>query len=183
MFHMSIDYEAWKQVALECGFSHVGDLTTDTIDIYPKLREACAADKCNKYGKNWMCPPACGTIEECEAHLRKYTRGLIVQSTAELEDEFDWEGIEALAKRHAKIFDTYADKVREQFPNALILGDSACGRCETCTYPDAPCRFPERQSSSISAYGIFVSEVCKRNNILYSYGKGTMTYIGFILLE
>ena len=85
---MSIDFEALKKLALECGFSHVGNLNADTIRVIPEVRAACAENKCGKYGKNWVCPPACGTLEECEKRLHSYKNGLILQSTAELEDEF-----------------------------------------------------------------------------------------------
>ena len=180
---MEVNYEALKELALECGFSHVGDLQADTIRLLPEVRAACAADKCQKYGKNWVCPPACGTLEECEQKLRRYKKGLILQSTGELEDNFDWEGIEALANRHGKVFDVFADRLRELYPNALVLGDGACSRCTTCTYPEAPCRFPERQSSSMEAFGMLVSEVCKRNDIPYYYGPGTLTYVGCVLIE
>ena len=109
--------------------------------------------------------------------------GLILQSTGELEDSFDFEGIMELGERHSAAFDKFADKVREMYPKALVLGDGACRRCKTCTYPDAPCRFPERQSSAMEAMGMLVSEVCQRNDIPYYYGPGTLTYVGCILVE
>jgi len=178
-----IDYEALKKMALDCGFSHVGNLDVDTIRVLPEVRAACAENKCQKYGKNWVCPPACGTLEECQKKLRNYKKGLILQSTTELEDSFDWEGMRTLAKRHNAVFDAFADQLRKQYPNALILGDGACNRCQTCTYPNVPCRFPDRQSSSMEAFGMVVSEVCKLNNIPYHYGVGTLTYIGCVLIE
>ena len=178
-----IDYEALKKMALDCGFSHVGNLDVDTIRVLPEVRAACAENKCQKYGKNWVCPPACGTLEECQKKLRNYKKGLILQSTTEFEDSFDWEGMRTLAKRHNAVFDAFADQLRKQYPNALILGDGACNRCQTCTYPNAPCRFPDRQSSSMEAFGMVVSEVCKLNNIPYHYGVGTLTYIGCVLIE
>lgn len=175
------DEKQWSEIALECGFSHVGPLRRDTIELHPEVREACAADKCRAYGKNWVCPPACGTLEECGKRLDKYTLGLIVQTTGELEDSLDYEGMMELAERHGKNFDLFADKVREAYPDALVIGDGNCKRCKTCTYPDAPCRFPERKSSAMEALGMVVSEVCQRNNILYYYGPGTLTYVGCVL--
>lgn len=180
---MAIDYEALKKLALECGFSHVGDLDADTIQVRPEVRSACAANKCQAYGKNWVCPPACGTLEECSQRIHSYKRGLILQTTGELEDSFDLEGMEELTINHMKTFDKFADLIREQYPNALILGDGACKRCKTCTYPDEPCRFLGKQTSAMEAYGMLVSEVCQRNHIPYYYGPGTLTYVGCILIE
>lgn len=178
-----VDFEQLKVLALECGFDHVGDLDADTIEVRPEVRESCAENKCQSYGKNWICPPACGTLEECGQRIHRYKRGLILQSTGELEDSFDIEGIMELGERHSKAFDSFADQVRKQHPGALILGDGACRRCKTCTYPDAPCRFPNRQSSAMEAMGMLVSEVCQRNDIPYYYGPGTLTYVGCILVE
>ena len=47
------DYEELKKQALSCGFSHVGDLDVDTIEVRPEVRESCAANKCRSYDKNW----------------------------------------------------------------------------------------------------------------------------------
>ncbi len=180
---MAVDFNELKELAFECGFSHVGDLDADTIQVRPEVRSACAVNKCQAYGKNWVCPPACGTLEECGERIHQYKKGLILQTTGELEDSFDLEGMEELGEKHSKTFDKFADLVRKQYPNALILGDGACKRCKTCTYPDAPCRFPERQSSAMEAYGMVVSEVCQLNQIPYYYGPGTLTLVGCILVE
>jgi predicted metal-binding protein len=178
-----VDYEQLKKLAVECGFDHVGDLDADTIEVHVEVRDSCAENKCRAYGKSWNCPPACGTLEECSERMHKYKRGLILQSTGELEDGFDFEGIQELGERHSATFDKFADMVREMYPGALVLGDGACKRCKTCTYPDAPCRFPERQSSAMEAMGMLVSEVCQRNNIPYYYGPGTLSYVGCVLVE
>jgi len=178
-----VDYEKLKALAIECGFDHVGDLDADTIEVHPEVRDACAENKCQAYGKSWNCPPACGTLEECSERMHKFKKGLILQSTGELEDSFDFEGIMELGERHSNAFDKFADLVREMYPGTMVLGDGACRRCKTCTYPDAPCRFPERQSSAMEAMGMLVSEVCQKNNIPYYYGPGTLTYVGCILVE
>ncbi|MDR0628659.1 MAG: DUF2284 domain-containing protein [Treponema sp.] len=38
------------------------------------MRDVCAVNKCMAYGTNWSCPPACGTLEECEARIRRSFR-------------------------------------------------------------------------------------------------------------
>ena len=39
----------------------------------------CAADKCNAYGNSWTCPPACGTIEECQARMMEYEYAAVLR--------------------------------------------------------------------------------------------------------
>lgn len=178
-----VNYDELKDLALSCGFSHVGNLDVSTITLHTEVREACAADKCHAYNKNWVCPPACGTLEECGQKINAYKKGLILQTTGELEDSFDFETMDQLATDHAKTMHKFSDELKKLYPNALILGDGACKRCKTCTYPDAPCRFPERQSSAMEAFGMVVSEVCMKNDMKYYYGPGTLTYVGCVLVE
>ncbi len=178
-----VNYDELKDLALSCGFSHVGELDVSTIMLHTEVREACAADKCHAYNKNWVCPPACGTLEECGQKINAYKKGLILQTTGELEDSFDFETMDQLSTDHAKTMHKFSDELKKLYPNALILGDGACKRCKTCTYPDAPCRFPERQSSAMEAFGMVVSEVCMKNDMKYYYGPGTLTYVGCVLIE
>ena len=47
-----------------------------------------------------LCPPGCGSLEECEAKVRQYRYGIIVQTVGELEDAFDGEGMMETEARH-----------------------------------------------------------------------------------
>ena len=62
-------------------------------DVYkrqmPLVRETCAEDKCHAYNHNWTCPPACGTLDECESRMRAYKRGILVQTTGVLRRDID----------------------------------------------------------------------------------------------
>ena len=83
-------------LALECGFSQAGAVNMEALEFLPEVREMCAADRCHMYGRCWTCPPACGTLEETAARARQYRRGILVQSTGELEDDFDVETMQEL---------------------------------------------------------------------------------------
>ena len=88
-----------------------------------------------------------------------------------------------LGERHKNALEAFTDAIRAVYPKALVLGAGGCNRCKKCTYPDQPCRFPDKQLSSMESYGMVVNEVCKKNNIPYNYGKDTMTYVGCALVE
>ena len=180
---MSIDVEKIVSEALENGFNFATSLDVSTMNPLPEVRDMCAADKCHAYNKNWSCPPACGTVDECAARIREYTNGVIVQSTIELEDEFDFEGIAELGKRHGEVSIKFNKYLHEKYPDMKILPLTAggCTQCKECTYPDKPCRFPDRMMSPLEGYGIFVSDLCTKNNIPYNRGKGTLTYVGAFL--
>jgi predicted metal-binding protein len=179
---MAEQIEAVKEMALACGFSHVGDLEVGAIRVRTEVRDSCAENKCKAYGKSWSCPPACGTLEECEKRIKKYRRGLILQTTGILEDSMDYEGMEQAAKDHGKNLEAFGGKVRDLYPSCLIIGAGSCKRCQSCTYPDAPCRFPESMTPSMEALGMLVSEVCRDNKLPYYYGPNTLTYVGCVLL-
>ena len=72
---------------------------------------------------------------------------------------------------------------RESRSAGLIppLSSGGCGICEKCTYPDAPCRFPDRAFPSMEACGLVVNDVCKASGIPYNYGPRTMTFTGCVL--
>jgi predicted metal-binding protein len=180
---MTETIEQVKDLALGCGFSHAGALDADTIRVREEVRDACAVNKCKAFDANWACPPACGTLAECESKLRKFKKGVLVQTTGTLEDSLDYESMEQTGMEHRQHLEAFTDKIRRLFPSCLILGAGGCRRCETCTWPEDPCRFPEKMHSSMEAFGMVVSDVCRDNNLPYYYGPNTLTYTGCVLLE
>jgi predicted metal-binding protein len=181
-----------RQTALECGFSNVGELRGETLVPRHEVRSACSSDKCKAYGKNWSCPPACGTLEECETKFRAYQQGLLLQTTGKLEDDFDWENIQKTSMEHSSHLRDFASALSAIFAESaaggdnrlqkfLLLGAGACTFCKACSYPDSPCRFPDNKIVSMEAMGLVVSDTCAANNIPYYYGPNTMTYVGCVL--
>ena len=175
--------EKYIQLALDCGFSHAGALDPSKIVLKEEVRAMCEMNTCGMYNKSWACPPACGDLAECTARIRKYTKGIIVQTTQELEDSMDYEGIMELGEKHKANFNKTLDRLVEEFPDLLPLGTGGCKQCANCTYPDEPCRFPQKRISSMEAYGMVVNEVCVANDIPYYYGQNTLTYIACFLLK
>ncbi|MGI6039177.1 MAG: DUF2284 domain-containing protein [Clostridiales bacterium] len=169
--------------ALDQGFSFSVPLDPATIKLRPEVRDMCASNRCHSYNKNWTCPPAIGTLDECSERISRYSRGILVQTMGYLEDEFDIEGMEEISISHRHNFASFHDILIKDFPNALSLGAGGCTRCEKCTYPDLPCRFPHLALSSMEGYGMIVSEVCKMNGLPYNYGVGTLVFVGCYLLD
>lgn len=143
----------------------------------------CAADKCGAYGRNWACPPACGSLEHCAKRIASYSSGILVQTVAALEDEFDLEGIAAAQKKHKKRFAVLARQMRLLYPDCLPLSAGGCTRCEVCTYPEHPCRYPKKRFSSMEAYGLLVSEVCSASGMPYYRGEKTISFTSCILIN
>ena len=180
---MAIDLTALAEQAVAFGFSHAGPLDAATLKPRQEVRDMCAAGKCKGYNSSWACPPACGTLEEMVAMMSAFKSGLIVQTTAELEDNFDIEGMRDAADRQREHFIGFRDILEKQWPGMVALGSGGCRRCDACTWPDAPCRHPEQMVSSMEACGLVVSDVCADNGIKYYYGPQTLTYTSCYLLE
>ncbi len=169
--------------ALAEGFSQVGELNCEALEFMPEIREMCAANRCQSYCKNWTCPPACGSLEQSVEKASQYTKGIIVQTIGKMEDDFDYDTISATMNIHRDNVDRFAQKLRKQYPDVLPMGAGACAICETCSYPDAPCRFPDRAITSMEAYGLFVSKVCTLSGVPYNNGPQTITYTSCYLLD
>ena len=168
-------------LALEAGFSHAGVLRADTIILKEEVRQMCAA--CSVYDKRWSCPPGCGTLEEMGAKIGAYETGILVQTVGELEDAFDAEAMMDTEALHKKNFAKVYGLLRKEYPGMLALGAGCCTICKECSYPDAPCRFPEKMVSSMEACGMVVTEVCRANGMQYNYGKNTIAYTSCFLLK
>ena len=93
-------------LAREVGFSQCAAVNMDALEPLEAVRDMCKADRCGRYGKSWSCPPACSTLEQARAQIKRYSQGILVQSTAQLEDEFDYTGMTALLEAHKKRFST-----------------------------------------------------------------------------
>ena len=172
--------ENWIRIAKECGFTHAVPLDIATLVPKPAVRDMCAADTCGAYGKNWTCPPHCGTLEECGQKLRSYGHGLLVQTVWQLEKRIDTRGYAAAEEKHRESLRKLYRLLRREYPDALCLGAGGCRVCASCAYPE-PCRFPIQAMSSMEAYGLFVTQVCRDCGAVYHHGEGTITFTGCIL--
>lgn len=167
------------------GAMYTAPIAVSKISFSPELRLLCEMNRCGAYGAGWGCPPGCGTVEELARRVREYRRGVVYQSVGTLEDSFDYEGM--MAAEH--IFGEISDGIRLYLkgsvpePEALVLGAGACRFCPECTYPAAPCRFPDRKNISLEACGIDVSILCEKCGLAYIHGAGTITNTGIVLFN
>ena len=173
--------EEIMKLAEDIGFSHVGKLNMDPLVFRPEVRDMCASGKCFAYGKKWSCPPVVGSLEAMRRRAAAFDRGILVQSTGSLDDDFDAETISETEKLHKKRFETLVRQVRMLTASCFPMGAGACTICERCTYPDKPCRYPARDFPSMEACGLLITDVCLKSGVKYSYGPKTMTYTSCIL--
>lgn len=175
------------------GFALCGCAPAASLYVNPAVRSLCAEDRCRSYGRNWTCPPACGTLDDFAAALAARTVALVVQTVGQLEDEFDIEGMMATERVHKERFAALAQDTLDAFdagerrlgpgiPRPLPLSAGACTLCPACSCPDTPCRHPDRALVSMEAAGLMVSEACEAAGLPYHHGLGTISYTSCILL-
>ncbi len=180
---MTYNTDKLVKEAIDEGFSQAGQLNVKALVFMPEVRDMCRADRCRSYNKNWRCPPACGSLENAANRAAEYSYGIIVQTIGKLEDKFDYETMQAAGAQHKKNFASLVEKLKMRYPDMLPMGAGTCTICATCSYPDAPCRFPDKSISSMEAYGLWVSKVCELSGIPYNNGKLTITYTSCYLLK
>jgi predicted metal-binding protein len=172
--------ENWITLARAAGFDHAVALDISTLTPRQDVRDMCRADTCRAYGKNWTCPPHCGTLEECAEKMQGYSRGLLLQTIGKLEKAIDTKAYRRTEQRHLEQFRQFSDIIRTHFPDALCLGSGGCRICDRCAFPE-PCRFSEKAYGSMEGYGLFVTQVCRDNTLEYHHGEKTITYTSCIL--
>ena len=179
-----MDYTTQIEMARAAGFDAAGELDITKLEFLQDVRDMCSADKCHNYNRSWSCPPAAPSLEEMRDKVLKYSGGVLVQTVTQLEDSLDYEGMMDAARRHAENMNRLYAEFKSVYPGMYAMGSGGCRKCENgCTYPDAPCRFPDTLTYSMEACGLFVSKVCTDNNMKYNHGKDTLAYTSCFLFE
>ena len=156
---------------------------TAEIPFSPAVPEACRSNACGRYGKTWTCPPGVGEPEALERKIRSWPLAAVFTCKYGIEDSFDFEGMRAGQKEAKRVFRDVTEKLRAAGERFLAFGNEGCDLCEACTYPDAPCRHPDRAAPSIEACGVNVMALAKRIGLGYNNGPNTVTYFCMILFE
>jgi predicted metal-binding protein len=175
-----MELEEFKELTARAGLTDCGIVDARSVGFSQEVRKMCEQNTCRMYGKTWACPPAVGTVGECRDRCLRFRRLLVFSGRYPLEDSFDYEGMMAAMadfKVKARALEAW---VKPRLSSYLMLANEGCGICGSCTYPGAPCRFPDRMHGSIEAYGIFVSEVAAAAGVEYNNGPDTVTYFGGI---
>ena len=98
-------------------------LDTKDITIQERVRTICQ-EECERYDSTWACPPAVGTLQECEKKIKSYPQAVFFSSVAEVSDlmnmqemlqETDFYQLEELKRRIKEVVDALPPIYREAF--------------------------------------------------------------------
>jgi len=154
-----------------------------------RYRELCEVNTCGAYGKNYMCPPALGSYDDCVSEILRFEHALIISTIHQLEDSFDYEGMQEGGRIHGanvyKIWD-YLKENRDNlsYSELKVLGAGGCSVCSKCgIIDDVPCRFPEKAIAPVEGHGIDVAHLTTSHGLNYINGENTVTYVALYLLK
>ena len=72
---------------------------------------------------------------------------------------------------------------RAQGVEPYVLSTESCALCEECTYPDAPCRHPDRMFPCVESQGILVTELSERHGIGFWAEGNIVTWFSLLLFD
>jgi predicted metal-binding protein len=172
------------RLSLQHGADRAAVISTASIPFAPELRGSCDQNACGRFATCWVGPPAIGEVDELMKRVRSFPSALVVQTIGQLEDSYDYEGMMAAKDAHERMFRSLRPAVHALFPGqpTLDLSCGCCSLCESCTYPDQPCRLPDEAVSAVEAYGINVNPMLIACGLQYNNGKDTVSYVSLFLL-
>lgn len=156
------------------------------IQFNQDFRLQCEQNSCGNYNKNWMCPPAVGSIDDLKEQALQFKQGLLFQTVYQLEDSFDYEGMQEGIAKQTKLLRQVLEQIKESgiFKEFLPLNVGPCTFCGRCAFLDGEeCRFPEEAVASVEAYGIDVMALEKSCGMSYNNGKNTISCVSLILFN
>lgn len=165
-----MDRQAVEAQLCELPISQYAWIDPQQIEFSERIRYVCEHE-CTMYGKSWACPPAVGSVAECREKVLSYPAGLVFTTLTEVEDIADLEATLATRAPHEKITRQVRDILRQYSHDVLTLSTEACAICEHCTYPNAPCRNPDRMFPCVESYGVVATDLAEKNGIEFYNGN------------
>ena len=124
-----------------------------------------------------------GTVEECRKRCLSYKECFLFSTIAEVSDVINFEETLATRKEHEKITAAIEAFIREKGTDCMALSTESCDICEVCTYPNAPCRFPEKMHPCVESHGIIVCELAEKYNMEFTLSANQILWFGILFLK
>ena len=153
---------------------------TEELIFTERVRMVCRTD-CAQYGKSWACPPAVGTVEACRERCLSYPCALLLTTMTEVEDIADLEATLSTRGGHEAVTRQVNAFLRDQGTETYPLSTESCAICAQCTYPDSPCRHPEKMFPCVESHGILITETAERYGISFQAGGNVVPWFRHIL--
>lgn len=174
-----------KKFAYNKGISRAEEINIKDIIISEKVREACIANKCGKYGQNLMCPPYVGEIDDFRKELKEFRVGILFLITDTINNpENINEFYESAIKLHKIMLEIEAKSTELGYKKKKTLIGGNCKLCSPCNAElgKKRCEYPDKARPSLEAVGISVINTCKTKGIDIKFKKDEVTWVGLLML-
>jgi predicted metal-binding protein len=165
------------------GFTSCAEFDAGLLVPEQRIRDFCIDNRCGNFNAHYMCPPQIGPLEQIEAQLRTFKRGVILQYSKSLDVEHDQAGLKQSKRKFHEMILQLEVCLKEKGilqPRALIGG--SCELCDTCyTVTNEPCPYPEKARTSLVALGIDVISLLDRLGLDSGFHPDKITWTGCIL--
>ena len=134
-------------------------LDTKDITIQERVRTICQ-EECERYDSTWACPPAVGTLQECEKKIKSYPQAVFFSSVAEVSDIMNMEEMLSTRRAHEDLTTEVGKYLNKEGYETYILSTESCDICQECTFPQGkPCRHPEKMHPCLESHGVVAAEI------------------------
>lgn len=170
--------------AERAGFAAAAEIETSELLFRHEFRIFCEENDCGNYGKNYACPPYCGTPQEMEDKAKSYRRALVFQSRTEVDNLYDTEVTKFLKKEHTRMTVEAVAELKKQGldENGIFIMCGPCSRCAQCGMPRGiPCPHEEGKYSCLSAYCIDSASLAERCGMEIEWIGNTVSFFSMYL--
>lgn len=173
-------------MAEEEGFAQASVIPTSELFFVPEYRIYCEENRCGNYGKNYACPPYCGTVEEMKERTSQYTWALVLKSDHQVENAMDDKETKPLKKVHNTLTRELTGRLKEEklIEDGLSIMAGPCNFCTTCRMPSGePCPFETKRFSCLSAYCIDVAHLAKSAEMKLTWDFDKVSFFSMYLFD
>ncbi|MGN0267162.1 MAG: DUF2284 domain-containing protein [Lachnospiraceae bacterium] len=156
-------------------------LEREDLIFSEKVRFLCETE-CPRYGHSWACPPVIGTVQECMERCSHFSHALLFTTATDVPDIADFTGCLNARRDHEMVSYELTQRMKEEFGDVLTL-TTGCMTCETCSYPDGPCRHPEQRFATIESHGIMIMQTAEQAGLSYNFDGHTVIYFTLMLFN
>ena len=158
------------------------ELDPRELEFSDRVRTVCERE-CPMYGRSWACPPGVGTVAQCRERCLRYPRCLLISSLTEVSDLSNLRETLSTRMPHEALTDQVGELLRREGCEVYILSTEACALCSRCTFPDGPCRHPERMHPCVESHGINLIPTMERLGMAFQFGGNVVSWVSLLFYK
>lgn len=170
-------------LAREAGIEHAVWMKVEDLKFEHDLRKYCVQNLCGNYGRNYACPPDCGTPKQMEDKVRAYQWALVLQNIYEMKDVMDSEEVREIRRRHNRLTSRAIQAFEQRDYQGMAIMAGPCTICKVCKKTEGKaCPFPKQSASCLSAYCIRAEKMAEHCGLTYWCGENKVAFFSIYLI-